>query len=260
MTAENIQSALGYAPVKDVQVAGTSVMTDGVANVPIASATRAGVVSILTPVDSGIWNDNGSLKISYATDAEISTRVGFRKTIVCTNLDTAVKAAMCDGKGAAWTDAEQKAARKRMGVDKAYELIEEITLAEESRVVRSTEPDGTPYNFAVIMLRAEFPASEKTGNIYVSYDVGNNPASVVSYFISPYKADAVKYGYSKAWVENSRYRSGWWTCVENKGQFAQYYENPVLQDKYSIADGNIIGFSTDVMVAGTKITIYGVRA
>lgn len=180
--------------------------------------------------------------------------------IVPENLDYAVKAAMCDGKGAAWTDAEQKAARERMGVDKAYELIEEITLAEESRVVRSTEPDGTPYNFAVIMLRAEFPASEKTGNIYASYDVGNNPASVVSYFISPYKADAVKYGYSKAWVENSRYRSGWWTCVENKGQFAQYYENPVLQDKYSIADGNIIGFSTDVMVAGTKITIYGVRA
>ena len=110
VTAANIQSALGYTPVKDVQVAGTSVLDGGVANVPIASETGAGVVRILEPVDSGIWNDNGSLRISYATDAEISTRFGFRKSIVCTNLDTAVKAAMCDGKGAAWTENEQKAA------------------------------------------------------------------------------------------------------------------------------------------------------
>lgn len=258
VTAENIQSALGYAPVRDVQVAGSSVLVDGVANAPIASETNYGVVKVFDWGGTRI-DENKRLCVFQSSTNHIAKRES-RTVIVPENLDYAVKAAMCDGKGAAWTDAEQKAARERMGVDKAYELIEEITLAEESRVVRSTEPDGTPYNFAVIMLRAEFPASEKTGNIYASYDVGNNPASVVSYFISPYKADAVKYGYSKAWVENSRYRSGWWTCVENKGQFAQYYENPVLQDKYSIADGNIIGFSTDVMVAGTKITIYGVRA
>lgn len=150
VTAENIQTALGYAPVKDVQVAGSSVLEDGVANVPIASATRAGVVSILTPVDSGIWNDNGSLKISYATDAEISTRVGFRKTIVCTNLDTAVKAAMCDGKGAAWTADEQKAARDRMGVDKPYELIEEITIDEDGVSVVERNIDLTRMYLMII--------------------------------------------------------------------------------------------------------------
>lgn len=115
VTAANIQSALGYAPVRDVQVAGSSVLEDGVANVPIASETRAGVVSILAPVDSGIWNDNGSLKVSYATDAEISSRTGTRKTIVCSNLDTAIKVAMCDGKGAAWTDVERLAALLRLG-------------------------------------------------------------------------------------------------------------------------------------------------
>lgn len=153
VTAENIQSALGYAPVKDVQVAGSSVLEVGVANVPIASATRAGVVSIPRPVDSGIWNDNGSLKISYATDSEISTRVGSRKAIVCTNLDTAVKAAMCDGKGAAWTSAEQKAARERMGVSAEFELIEEITLSEDvMNVAREAFPDGTPYNLRSLII------------------------------------------------------------------------------------------------------------
>lgn len=204
VTAQNIEAALGYAPV--------------------------------TPSDLAAKQD-------VLTDAD-------RQSITKTGMTT----------GAAWTNAEQKAARERMGVDKAYELIEEITLAEESRVARSTEPDGTPYNFAVIMLRAEFPASEKTGNIYVLYNIGNLSNAVTSYFLSPYNANAVKYGYSKAWEENGRYRSGWWSCVENHGQFASYYENPVQQDKYSVADGNIVSFSTDVMAAGTKVSIYGVRA
>lgn len=262
VTSENIKSALGYTPIKDVQVAGSSVLDGGVAKVPIASATRLGVIKVGNARDSGIYIDgeDGNCYISYATNPEIDERTAQRKSIVCSNLDYAVKAAMCDGKGAAWTAAEQKAARERMGIPGDYELIEEIVLTEESRVARSKEPDGAPYNFATIMMRAEFPASDKRANIYISYTIGNKYNNIMSYFLSPYKADAVKYGYSKVWVENSRYRSGWWTCVENHGQYAQYYENPMQQDKYSIADGNIIDVSTDVMAAGTKITIYGVRA
>ena len=115
VTAENIQSALGYTPVKDVQIAGSSVLDGGVAKVPIAQTDAPGVVSVPIPQDSGIWNNNGSLRISYATDAEISDRTGTRKAIVCANMDYAVKAAMCDGKGTAWTANEQKKARKRIG-------------------------------------------------------------------------------------------------------------------------------------------------
>lgn len=261
VTADNIQSALGYAPVKDVQLAGESVLKNGVAEVPIASAARLGVIRIGSPEDSGMYVDRyGNCYISYATNPEIDSRAAQRNTIICSNLDYAVTAAMTDGKGPAWTAAQQAAARERMGIPGDYELIEEIVLTEESRVARSKEPDGAPYNFAEIMMRAEFPASDKTDNIYILYNIGNKYNTITSYFLSPYKADAVKYGYSKVWVENSRYRSGWWTCVENPGQFAQYYENPMQQDKYSIADGNIISFSTYVMAAGTKITIYGVRA
>ena len=121
--------------MQDVQVAGVSVLQDGVANVPIATADAPGVVSIVSPQDSGILNDKGNLRISYATDTEISGRSGTRKAIVCANMDYAVKAAMCDGKGAAWTDAEQKAAQERMGIDKPYELIEEITIEDGVSVV-----------------------------------------------------------------------------------------------------------------------------
>lgn len=231
ITADNIKAALGYAPAK------------------VSQSVSWGIIN----------NADGEIALNPASNNIINSRTT-RQPITTGNFDYAVKAAMCDGKGAAWTAAEQAAARDRMGIPGDYELIEEIVLTEESRVARSKEPDGAPYNFATIMMRAEFPASDKTDNIYISYNIGNEYNNITSYFLSPYKAGAVKYGYSKVWVENSRYRSGWWTCVENHGQFAQYYENPMQQDKYSIADGNIIGFSTDVMVAGTKITIYGVRA
>lgn len=50
-----------------------------------------------------------------ATDEDISGRLNNKKAIVCTNMDYAVKAAMCDGKGAAWTKTEQKKARERIG-------------------------------------------------------------------------------------------------------------------------------------------------
>lgn len=138
VTAENIQSALGYTPVKDVQVAGSSVLQDGVANVPIATADALGVVSVLTPQDSGIWNDNGNLKISYATDTEISGRTGNRKSIVCANMDYAVKAAMCDGKGAAWTEDEQQAAKARIGIVNDYTTDEKNKLAGLSAPVSLT--------------------------------------------------------------------------------------------------------------------------
>lgn len=52
--------------------------------------------------------------------------------------------------GAAWTSAEQKAARERMGIDKPYELIESIMTDEPAIVERTQEPDGTPYNFVAV--------------------------------------------------------------------------------------------------------------
>lgn len=162
VTAENIEAALGYAPVKDVQVAGTSVLTDGVANVPIADIDILGVIKAGNATESGLWFMNGVPRISFATDDEISSRNGQRKAIVCNNLDKAVKAAMCDGKGAAWTDAEQKAARDRMGVDKPYELIEEIVLNESvTQVVR------TNMLLAEMRIVVEMPVSNSAGAVAI---------------------------------------------------------------------------------------------
>lgn len=134
VTAENIQSALGYAPVRDVQVAGNSVMDGGVANVPVAQTWVTGSIhpGVSAPsVAHGLYISDSLIKI-YPAEADNIERRVLDRPITPTNLDKAVKAAMCDGKGAAWTSAEQKAARERMGIDNPYELIEEITVDEDN--------------------------------------------------------------------------------------------------------------------------------
>ena len=257
VTAENIQSALGYAPVKDVQVAGSSVLEDGVANVPIATKTVNGV---MRPDFYGVGvSATGILYVQNTSNINITNRVS-SAPLTAYNLDYAVKAAMCDGKGAAWTSAEQAAARSRMGLDKSYELIEEIVLEEEATVLRGTEPGGAAYNFSAMALKVKFPAVDKSGNIPINFRLGTL-SYINSYFISPYDKNASKYGFCRCWLDGTVYRIGWWTCVHNTGEFAYYYENPLVQNKYFASNGTITSVSIGTPIpVGTKIEIYGVRA
>ena len=65
-------------------------------------------------------------------------------------MDYAVKAAMCDGKGAAWTDAEQKMARERMGVDKEFATFE----ARMTKVFNVLLKQNTNWNAVAELVRA----------------------------------------------------------------------------------------------------------
>lgn len=111
------------APATDVRIAGKSITADGVADIPVADGTTIGV--IMTDNSSGGYSTglisvNSRLYLKNAALIEIAER-SFRIPILANNMDYAVKTAMCDGKGAAWTAAEQVAARKRMGIDAAID-------------------------------------------------------------------------------------------------------------------------------------------
>ena len=104
------------AMATDVQIDGTSVTSNGVANVPKAGAGELGVVRVDRNGKNGIsLGADGEAKVNPASDALISARSGVRP-VTASNVDYAVKAAMCDGKGEAWTAAEQASARERMGI------------------------------------------------------------------------------------------------------------------------------------------------
>ena len=120
--------------VQDVQVAGASVVADGVANVPIATNSSAGVVKPHTTFGTQIIN-NGIFGLVDVTTSNIDNRDNGYRIISSKKIDYAVKAAMCDGKGAAWTADEQAAARERMGLPGNFELVADIELTETTRVV-----------------------------------------------------------------------------------------------------------------------------
>lgn len=104
VTAENIQSALGYTPV--------------------------------TPSDLAAKQD-----VLTDADKQSITKIGMTT-------------------GAAWTAAEQKTARERMGLDKPYELIEEIVINESvTQVVR------TNMSLAEMRILVEVPVSDSTGAV-----------------------------------------------------------------------------------------------
>lgn len=112
--------------VKDVQVNDSSIATDGIANIPIGSATVLGVFK----VNSGAGIDVGSsgdLRVKAAPKSLIAVRSNLSQPIVPSTLDYAVKAAMCDDKGEAWTDAEKAGAWKRQTILKT--AMDEIAVA-----------------------------------------------------------------------------------------------------------------------------------
>ena len=99
----------------DVQIEGTSIVQDGVANIPYGTDKNVGV--IMTTTSHGLYiQDRGVIRTFPASDVHISKRDAPYMPITSRHFDYAVKAAMCDGKGAAWTDTEKAAARSRMGV------------------------------------------------------------------------------------------------------------------------------------------------
>ena len=99
--------------VTDVKINNTSIVSNGVATIPLASNEQAGVIKPY----SGSFNVGAEfLSINNPTESIIDKREA-DVAVTCSRLDYAVKAAMCDGKGAAWTSEEQAAARRRLNIE-----------------------------------------------------------------------------------------------------------------------------------------------
>ena len=101
--------------VEDVQLNGSSIVQGGVAQIPIMSSGHLGIGWVAGGATSGldVYRD-GEIYIMNARETLMANRYG-SYAIKFENYDKAVKHAMCDGKGAAWTDTERLAALLRLG-------------------------------------------------------------------------------------------------------------------------------------------------
>lgn len=185
----------------DVRIDGKSIVQDGVAEIPVAN--RDNVLGVIKTIPYEFWgtgvgtNASGQLRLYPASEKNIDARQKINVSpISVKNLDYAIKAAMCDGKGAVWTADERAAARERMGAYRRdYRLIADITLEQESsRLIVEKDADGKDISLRKAKIFAFSPApredSKKNGyvqlndkGIYygaIDWKVnGNNSATVV---------------------------------------------------------------------------------
>lgn len=267
VNAENVKAALGYTPVKDVQMAGESLVQDSVATIPLAGYNRLGVVQ-LDPAGFAAASTEGKLALVPPTDAQISTHTHTQRPITPSCMDYALKAAMCDGKGAAWMANEQKAARERMGIDKAYELIESISADGTAIVEREAEPNGTPYNLSHAIVVVTSPKNmESEITIYTHMSTGD--AIQYSFAVFPKNVAYFRRAMYSAEVRNgiifytSTIATNVYGNLQDKGNTdtGQIAQSPTLKfTNNNIKKIKIAGANTSAIAAGFLIQIYGVRA
>lgn len=81
--------------------------------VPNATDTTSGIVK---PDSQSFVMNSDTLTLKRANDTRNAARTS-GVAVTLEKLDSCVKAALCDGIGSAWSDAEKVAARTRLGAD-----------------------------------------------------------------------------------------------------------------------------------------------
>ena len=100
--------------VDDVKINNTSIVTNKIANVPVAANGGTwGVVKVNS--NKGITESSGQIEIIKASDAEITAKTNNYRPIVPSSIEKAVMEGLGNYGGTAWTDAYKYTARDTIG-------------------------------------------------------------------------------------------------------------------------------------------------
>ena len=112
LTTNGTAISWGDAPVTDVQINSTSILSNGVANIPYGTNAVAG----LSKAGSGLASmANGTFYIYPATDSAIQAKTNTANPIVPSNLEKAIMEGLGNYSGTAWTDTYKANARNTIG-------------------------------------------------------------------------------------------------------------------------------------------------
>ncbi len=246
-------------PVASVSVGGESVApTGGNVDIPLANKARPGVVK---PYNKGIVVEtDGVIRTDYATEDNIRVRhipdAGNRKNsfrpITTANLDCAVKAALCDDQGDAWTASEKSAARARLG-------LTGDTLTHLGDIVTRDNADEiewlAPRALRTLCLRINAPACDTAFYLKLITGDGEKPDGVW------FEACAEKASVMTVIAECRYGRIFTQAAQEVGGQAKNALITPDLLGKIS-ADG-IVGFDfgcdSDALPDGVVLTVDGIE-
>lgn len=131
----------------DVQINGKSIVTNGIATIPIASRNKpltSGLVAIQPSYGISTNSSNVLMMGAPSSESEISKRKSNNSSrLDASSIDYIVKVAMCDGVGAEWTDEEKANSRARMGISEHITL----TQSEYDALVEAGTVDENTYYY-----------------------------------------------------------------------------------------------------------------
>lgn len=168
----------GAGAVQDVQVAGVSVLSDGVANVPLAAQGKLGVIQLNSFYGIAAAG-NGFVTINKA-DSNM-TKVGTdnnRPIVPSTQHESTfyglAKAAGSDEKNSTlpvgqYTDEAKIAIQKMLGVYREWELIADVTIDEDTAQISiDTDISDQPFALSRMLVRAWLQPATTGTNSYMS--------------------------------------------------------------------------------------------
>lgn len=254
--------------VSDVQINGGSIVKDGVAEIPPIKDSSPGLVSVdYYATTGGLTKANektGLIRIFSARKTEINSRSNYCLPIVSPLLDHAVKCAMCDGKGDAWTVDEQAAARERMGIDE-YEDVLDVTLEEDSSFSADFEHE---YKQLYIYID-QSGVTEKIYVIYLyPYSYVNGEGEKINTFGSYYPSASKSYpNVASVWKSYGKVTTRIASVTNDQKHTTGNQTTCLKVWDTSILNINGIGDpfkgiypSGTILKAGTRIVVKGVRA
>ena len=155
----------------DIQINGTSIVNNGIANVPVANANTLGVAKV---GGSGLNIVNGQILISRGTSSEIKAGTNNYKPIVPSTQHESTFYALAKAAGdstqssssnsvGTYTEEAKIAIQKMLGIyEPPWELLNTITLSEIGRIDLTTDSDGVPYNLRNVFIDILYPANAAT--------------------------------------------------------------------------------------------------
>ena len=268
--------------LKDVQVNGTSVVSQGVANIPKASYGNLGAVFV--EGDGLEIVSTGRMRIRPASDAKVKSGTEVFDPIVpyrqhASTFYGLAKAAGSDEKNSSlavgtYTDAAKVAIQKMLGIyEPPWELLNDITLDAIGGIDLTADSNGTPYNLRSVFIQILYPANSETiASGYSRFRVQDANGNSIGAETSRYQtATSVKYKLlffeRKANMLIAKYQTqalvGGAESWRTKNASNDSGLGVATGGGVSIAVGNITRIfevSDDTEPAGTKIRIYGQRA
>ena len=250
--------------IKDVQVNGTSVLTDGVANVPIANTNNPGVVKVSSTYGTQMIGEN-VVGIVLASESDIKAGAGSYKVIQPGRTDVATFYGLAKAAGAdmasvsgatvgVYPSAQLVAIQKMLGIYEApWELIREdtVTNATEADIEITVDGDGNAFELTNIRLIIWTPVQETEAK---KADYGK-----VNHY---YSANSFDTNYLGSWTQAPNALSQWaFSSIEQRDGmiFKQYTIANNINNKSQMCLSGYITKAGEMMVIAdrtyTKIVI-----